>query len=549
MKRNNHKNASKPRLHKSEGASGLRLLTSLVAMMALMNIEAQTAPELPRLVVNILVDQLRTDYLEAFAPLYGEGGLKRLMTEARYYADAQQPFRGADRASAAACLSTGAVPYDNGITSLYWLSRQTLQPMYCVDDPNFKGLQTNDKSSPRHLLTTALSDEIEMATGQKAVVYSICPERDMAVLLAGHSADGAFWLNDQTGSWCSSSYYGDYPYWAEVYEKLAPLSGRIGSLTWEPLYDGALQTFHYFHSAADAKGRDFRHKFDGERRYRLLKNTALVNDEVTEFIHRCLEGSDLGKDRLTDILHVGFYAGNYDHMSVVRCPSEIQDTYVRLDRSLKQLFEDVEKIVGPKGALYVVSSTGYADSDADDIDFKQMRIPTGTFSMQRASMLLNVYLGAVFGQAQYIDGTYNQQIYLNHKLIEQKQLNLTDILSRAADFLSQMEGVRDVYTSQRLALGAWVKGLDRVRSGWNVNRSGDIIIEANPGWRIQNESGTEYVNQGEPYIAFPLFFLGPEIKAERIATQVNTAAIAPTLARCLRIRAPNGSREAPLILK
>ena len=525
------------------------LLTSLVTMLALVSAQAQTTPELPRLVVNILVDQLRTDYMEAFAPLYGEDGLKRLMREARYYADVQQPFSGADRASAAACLSTGAVPYDNGIPSLQWLSRQNLRPMFCVDDPAFAGQQTNEKSSPRHLLTTALSDELEMATGERAVVYSICPERDMAVLLAGHVADGAMWINDETGSWCGTSYYGEYPYWAKQYEQMSPISKRIGGLTWQPAYEGGLSTFHYFQSAADASGRDFKHSFSGDRKYRLLKNSAMVNEEVALFVDRCLSGSDVGKDRLTDILHIGLYAGNYDHQSVVRCPSEMQDTYVRLDRALAHLFSSVEQVMKKNEVLYVVSSTCYADSDADDIDFTKNRIPTGTFSMERAAMLLNMYLTAMYGQAQYIEATHGQQIYLDHKLIEQKQLKLNELLARAEEFLAQMQGVRDVYTSSRLALGAWVKGLDRVRAGWNITRCGDILIEANPGWKVISQNDTEYVNQGDPYLSFPLFFMGPNVVAERITTPVSTAAVAPTLSRCLRIRAPNGSTTAPLVLR
>lgn len=517
-------------------------------MFALAGASAQTAPELPRLVVHILVDQLRTDYLEAFAPLYGEGGLKRLMAEARYYADAQLPFRAPDRASASACLSTGAVPYDNGIPALSWLSRKTLQPVGCVEDPACTGHQTAERTSPRHLLTTTLSDELEMATGGKAVTYSICPERDMAVLTAGHAADGAFWINDQTGAWCGTSFYGDYPYWAEVYERMAALSGRIGKLAWEPVYDGAVSAFHYFHSAADAKARDFRHQFTGSARFRQLKSSALVNDEVVEFAHRCLEGSGIGKDYLTDLLHVGLYAGNFCHQSVVRAPSEMQDTYVRLDRALAQLFRDVEKVVGRENVLYVVSSTGYADSDADDIDFQRLRIPTGTFSMQRASMLLNVYLTAVYGQAQWVEGVHAHQLYLDHRLIEQKQLNLNEVLDRAEDFLSQMDGVRNVYSASRLVTGAGAKGIDRVRAGWNVARSGDIVVEVKPGWRIAAADGAEHVQPGEPYLPFPLFFLGPCVKAECTAAPVSAAAVAPTLARCLRIRAPNGSTEAPLII-
>ena len=525
------------------------LLTSLVALMAIMNVEAQSSSDLPRLVVNILIDQLRTDYMEAFSPLYNEGGLKRLMYESLYYTDSQQPFSGADRASAAACLSTGAIPYDNGIPSRQWLSRQNLQPVYCVDDPSYSGHQTTERTSPRYLLTTTVADELEMATGGRAVVISICPERDMAVLLSGHMGDGAFWLNDQTGAWCGSSYYGNYPSWVKDYERQKSLSQRISKLVWTPVYDGALQSFHYYQNASDADGRDFKHSFKGERRYRELKTSGLINEEVALLIDRCLSASGIGGDAVPDLLNVGLYAGNYEHQSVFRSPSELQDIYVRLDMALAHIFSSVEQVVPREQVLYVVSSTGYADSDADDIDFQGNHIPSGTFSMQRASMLLNMYLAALYGQAQFVEATYNQQIYLDHKLIEQKQLNLNEVLARAEEFLSQMDGVRDIFTSQRLALGAWVKGLDRIRSGWNSARSGDILVEVNPGWRIISEQNTEYVNQGEPYLSYPLFFMGADVSTERIVSQVSTAAVAPTLSRCLRIRAPNGSREMPLVIK
>lgn len=526
-----------------------RLLTSLIAVLAFMNVEAQTSTELPRLVVNILVDQLRTDYVEAFVPLYGEGGFKRLMKEGRYFIDAQVPFRGADRASAAACVSTGAVPYDNGIPSLTWLSRETLQPVYCVDDANYQGHQTYEKTSPANLFTTTITDELELATGKQAIVYSVAPEREMSVLTAGHMADGAFWINDQSGLWCSTSYYGSFPGWAKSNDRLVPLPKNIGKLVWDPIYKGGLSSFHYFQGSLDSKATEFKHDFTGDGRFRSFKNSALVNEEAVEFAKLCLENTFMGRDYVPDFLNVGLYAGNYNHQSVFRCPSEMQDTYVRLDRVIADLIKSAEFLAGEGRVLFVLSSTGYTDSDADDIDFAKNRIPSGVFSMQRASMLLNMYLTALFGQAQYIDATRDGQIYLNQKLIEQRQLNRNDVLARAEEFLSQMAGVRDVYTASRLTMGAWVKGLDRVRAGWNINRCGDILIEVNPGWKVVNENGTETVNQGEAYLSYPLFIMGPEVVAERVTTPISTAALAPTLARCLRIRAPNGSREVPLVLK
>ena len=523
-------------------------LTLLLSLVASVSLTAQVTPDVPRLVVNIQVDQLRTDYLEAFAPLYGEDGLKRLMQHGRYYLDCQLPFHSPDRASAAACLSTGASPFDNGIPSMQWLSRQTLQPVYCVDDADYAGADTDEKTAPTHLLTTALSDELEMATGHLSSVISVAPERDVAVLLAGHVADGVFWINNQTGNWCGTTFYGEYPRWPALYNQKSPLAKRIGSMTWTPAYEGGLQDFHYFHSS-DAKAHDFSHKFAGDRRYRELKTSALINEEVALFVDQCLERSSLGSDHVPDLLNIGLYAGNYMDGTTVQYPSEMQDTYVRLDRALAHIFSSVEQIVGKDGALFVVSSTGYSNQDKGSIDPKKYHIPTGTFDMHRANMLLGMYLSAVYGQAKYVMATHGQQIYLDHKLIEQRQLQLADVLTRAEDFISQMDGVRNVYTSQRLAAGSWNKSLERIRGSWNAKCSGDIIIEVNPGWTIAGETGDNIINHGEAYINYPLIFMGKGIQAERVSTPVSTAAVAPTLSKHLRIRAPNGSSEPPLVLK
>ncbi len=521
-------------------------MASLALVLAAAGTQAQTAPEVPRLVVHILIDQLRTDYMEAFAPLYGDGGFRRLMQQGGYYADAQPPFATPDRASGAACTSTGAVPYDNGIPSIAWLSRQTLRPVYCVDDDTQAGHNTDERTSAASLLTTTLSDELKIATGGQAIVYSIAPEREVAVLMAGHAADAAVWINDQTGHWCGTAAYGAFPSWAAAFERAEPLASRLRKLVWEPMYSGGLQEFHYFHSVANTAKLDFRHRFEGERRVRQFKASGMGNEEVQNLVDYCLKTSYIGRDQTPDVLAIGLYAGNYDHQNVVRYPSEMQDTYVRLDRVLEHIFKQTEHYVGAERVLFVVSSTGYADHPADDIDFAAMHIPTGSYSMARATMLLNMYLSAVFGQAQWVEGTHGCQFYLNHKLIEQRQLQLASVLERAEECLSQMAGVRDVYTSQRLALGQWSRGLDLVRAGWNINRSGDIIVDVNPGWRIVGDDGSEHVDGGNPYIAYPLFFLGPLVEPRHTATPVSMAAIAPTLARCLRIRAPNGCREAPL---
>ncbi|MBQ0062032.1 MAG: alkaline phosphatase family protein, partial [Bacteroidales bacterium] len=149
---------------------------------------AQTAAPVPRLVVTVMIDQLRSDYLDAFSPLYGEGGFARLLKDGRVYEGAQYPVAQVDRASSIATMFTGAVPYDHGVVGEQWLDRSTLRPVYCVDDAAFKGWNTTETTSPKNLAVSTISDELKVATDGKALVYSIAPYRDAAVLAAGHAA-------------------------------------------------------------------------------------------------------------------------------------------------------------------------------------------------------------------------------------------------------------------------------------------------------------------------------------------------------------------------
>lgn len=517
------------------------LLTSLMALMAVLNAEAQTSPEVPRLVVNIIVDQLRSDYLEAFSPLYGEEGFHKLMSEGRVYTRAEYPFARPDRASSVASIMTGATPYEHGVVAQQWLNRSTLQPVFCVDDKTVEGLLTTDKCSPASLSVSTITDELKVSTEGKALVYAIAPFRDAAILSAGHAADGAFWLNDATGQWCSTSYYGEYPKWAQLYEDGQSLKSRIGSLDWVPS-SGLVGNFNYFVSGGTRK--PFKHGFSGEGKYRDFKASAMVNEEVNNFAEHCLRTTDLGSDAVTDFLTLTYYAGNYLHKGVDVCPIEMQDTYVRLDQCLASLMKYIENKVQKGRVLYVLTSTGYSDEEAEDLT--KYRIPTGSFNITRAQLLLNMYLVAVYGQGQYVETAMDNQLYLNLKLIENRALNLVEVLERSQDFLMQMEGVRDVFTSQRLTDGAGTPAISKLRNAYNPRCSGDILIQVAPGWHLLNETLHQDRLVRDSYMGFPLIFYGCNIERETITTPVTVDHLAPTLARCLRIRAPNGCSAAPL---
>lgn len=518
-----------------------RFLTSLVVLLAVSGAQAQQATSVPKLVVTVMIDQLRSDYLEAFSPLYYEDGFKRLMKEGRVFVDAQYPVADVDRAAATATLFTGTVPYDHGIVGQKWLDRNSLRPVYCVDDDQYEGVNTSDKSSPKNLGVSTIVDELKVATDGQAVVYSIAPFRDVAILAAGHSADCAFWLDDQTGNWAGSSYYGNMPLWASVYYDRHRLSQSVPKMTYEPVSE-VVGSFNYF--ASGGLKKPFKHTFSKDHPYVDYKACALVNEEVTRMAEACLYTSTIGYDQVTDFLSVSYYAGNYNHESVNASPIEMQDTYVRLDACIRDLIQAVDKRIGLKNALFVLTSSGVTEENS--VDLAKYRIPHGTFYINRTSSLLNMYFMAQFGAGQYVDAVFGNQIYLNHKLLEEKQLNIVDVMERAQEFLLQCSGVKDVYTSQRLTLGAWTPGISRIRNGYNPKCSGDIFIEVAPGWELKNEEMNTSSQIRASYAEFPVIFFGYEIEPQKEYTSTSVDVIAPTLAHYMRIRAPNACSTRPI---
>lgn len=517
------------------------ILPPIIAFMIIAGTEAQNVPPVPRIVVNITIDRLRTDYMNAFLPVYSRDGFRRLLKEGRVYSHAEYPQSSLSRASCIATCQTGTVPYDHGIIEEKWLDRKTLRPVYCVDDENYQGQLTGEKSSPRFLTVSTVGDELKVSTGGKAIVYAVSPFRDAAVLSAGHAADGAFWLNTLTGKWCGTSYYGQFPSWAMVANQTKSPASDIDNIVWNP--SGELSgNFSYFPSGGMQE--PFRHDFKGSRRFTAFITSGLVNRYVTDFAKSCIKESQLGSDAVTDYLSVTYYAGNYEHKPVNECPMEMQDIYVRLDKALGELIGSVESKVGAGNALFVITSTGFTDEEFSDLS--KYRIPTGTFYINRAAGLLNMFLMALYGQGQYVEAAFGNEIYLNHKLLEAKQLALAEVLERSQELLLQTDGVKDVYTSQRLLLGAWTPGISRIRNSYNSKCSGDIMIQVAPGWRLINEETGDEQLVRESYVPFPIIFLGNRIVAQTIDTPVTTDCIAPTLTQVMRIRAPNGCSTGAL---
>lgn len=516
----------------------LTLLSALAVTTPCLGESIRTAP---RLVVSITIDQLRTDYLEAFAPLYTEGGFRRLMEGGTVYDNVSYPFSPIDRASAMASVATGTTPYYHSVVGAEWLDRETLRPVQSVDNKKFPGLGTNESSAPTALATSTIGDELKVATDGRAIVYSVGPFRDAAVLSAGHAADGALWLDDYNGCWVTSQYYyKTLPSWIGAQNNVNSPSRTIDRKEWTPA--GTLSgSFSYFMGGGAQK--PFSHRFTGNKRFRQYKVSGLVNEDVTDMATQCVGCTGMGLDGVTDLLNVTYYAGTFDHKSVKESQMELQDTYVRLDTEIERLINAIEKKVGADNVLFVITGTGTGDDDV--ADYTKYKIPSGTFHMDRTGNLLNMYLGGLYGSGHYVDACHGTQIYLDHKTFEQKHLSLTEASGKARELLSMLSGVRNIYTAQELLDGGKT-ATDNVRAGFNYERNGDIVIEVAPGWKILNEETQASQTARASYIQFPIIIFGAGVKAERIALPVTTDRIAPTIAKAIRIRAPNACKAQPL---
>ena len=518
-------------------------LTSLLTAIVFAGLQAQTTTAAtPKLVIGLTIDQLRSDYIEAFSTLYGERGFKRLFKEGRVYMNAEYDFFSPDPSSATASVYSGTTPYYNGIVGNYWMDRNSLCVVKSVDDRSFMGIYTSESTSPQHLAVSTLTDELMVATQGVAEVYAIAPTREMAVISAGHAANGAFWLNDVDGKWSGSTFYGNFPQWISNFNDREGLNFRIDDMNWQPY----LPVTAYKCVTSQAKEVTFKHKFGDERRekYRKFKTSPYVNDEVNRLVNACLTYTRIGVDNVPDMLALSYYAGNYDQKPISEYPMEIQDMYVRLDNSIGDLLDIVDKKVGLQNTLFFVTSTGYrAPEPADPANY---RIPGGEFHIKRCAALLNMYLMAIYGQGQYVDTYLEHQIYLNHKFIEDKKLNLAEVMKRSEEFVVQMSGVRSAYSAQRLLLGAWEPRIDKIRNSFSQKASGDLYVEVMPGWSVVNDYSKTTTVVREAYSSVPLIFMGANIKPEILFTPTKIATVAPTVAHFMRIRAPNAASASPL---
>lgn len=498
----------------------------------------------PKLIIGITVDQLRTDYLLTLQDRFVQGGFRRLLKEGSVFENVIFDLDNPDATTAIAVLATGSYPFQNGIGSQFIFDQQSLRRRPAFWDFKYIGNATDGFWSPNALLCSNLADELKLASQQTSKVYSIAPNAEEALLTAGHSADGAFWIDDKNGVWCSTTFYKDFPHFVTNQNNGQPLFCDATTKGW----DSQLYTQNNVCALAPYQPCNpyFSHKFQQNRQvmYPWIKTSPIINEAVAKMAQLFVTNARLGNTpQRTDMLQLTFYAGTYQHAAPEVYPCELEETYLRLDKTIEELIQNIDHNVGLDNTIIYLMGTGDTNRNTTDVP----GLSLGEFNANRCTALLNIQLNSLYGQGQWIEGFEGMQIYLNHKLIEQKQLHTDEVAREAANFIALMSGVDEVYTAQQLLHDDNSPRIQRVRNGFRKQGSGDLMIVLQPGWNFRlDDRSPQQPQLRQDICPGPAIIFAPRrIESQHITQPIEATAIAPTVARAIRIRAPSGCRSLP----
>ncbi len=511
----------------------------------------------PKLVVGIVVDQMRYDYLVRFYDKYGDDGFKRLLSGGFNFTNAVYDYVPTYTACGHASIYTGTGPANHGIVSNDWYDRYTKKAVYCVSDSTVKPLGTTSvsgKMSPRNLYTSTIGDELKLASNFRSRVIGVALKDRGSILPAGNSADAAYWHDPYSNNMISSTYYfKELPKWVEKFND-RKVADSLLSKPWTTL----LPIEKYTESTPD--NTPYEGLFDGEKTptfphnlpqikdssNELIREVPMGNTLTTMFAKEILKNEKLGKGNETDMLAISYTSTDYvGHMFGINA-IELEDTYLRLDREIAELLKYLDEFVGKDGYTLFLSADHAAANNP--IFSRDNDLKGDIMNMKPIVDSLKNYLNNIYGTNDYILNTNSQNIYLNRELIEKKNMNLRDVQERCARFVIGFEGVSTAITASELMTGATRSGLyELIQNGFNQKRSSDVIIQLQSGWiSWSTKTGTSHGSAYRYDTHVPLLFYGKNIPQGKTHEQVSVMDIAPTICTLLNIEFPSGSVGKPL---
>ncbi|EEI91081.1 type I phosphodiesterase / nucleotide pyrophosphatase [Sphingobacterium spiritivorum ATCC 33300] len=537
------------------------LILATVGILGL-TAQAQNQPERPKLVVGLMVDQMRWDYLYRFADRYGKGGFKRLLDDGFTCQNTYINYIPTYTAIGHSSVYTGSVPSIHGIAGNDWIMEQTGESMYCTQDTSVTGVGTTEKEgkqSPRNLLTSTVTDQLRLASNFKSKVIGIALKDRGGILPAGHFANAAYWFESKSGNWISSNFYMDQlPKWVQDFNS-KKLADKYLKQDWNTLYD--IST--YTSSIADDNvyegkwaGEDkptFPHltsKLMKDEGYELIKTTPYGNQLTLDLAKAAIENEKMGNNptKNTDFLCVSLSSTDYVGHRYSLSAIEIEDTYLRLDQQLEDFLNYLDKTVGQGN--YTLFLTADHGASYNSRYFMDMKGNGGYFFSRQVMKDLDAALNAKFGVTKLVKSLMNYQVHLNYPLIEKSNLDVDKVKEEIIKVLKKEEGIAyvvDVEKGDNMAIPQPIR--ERIINGYNMKRSGVIQIVLEPQWYdgSPRSTGTTH-GTWTPYDShIPLIFMGWGIKPGASNRVVNMTDIAPTISSLLHITEPNGNIGKPIL--
>ncbi len=512
----------------------------------------------PKLVVGIVVDQMRYDYLTRFWDHYGEGGFKRMVKEGFNCKNNHFNYAPTSTGPGHASVYTGTTPATHGIIGNEWYDKVAETGVYCASDSSYISVGTPTdagKMSPHRMQVTTVTDQLRLHSQMRSKVIAIALKDRGAVLPGGHTANAAYWFTaGAEGNWISSSYYMTVlPNWVrefnasdavEKYKKpwntLKPINTYLESgpddTPYESVFSGELKPVF---------PHDFEYLWDRNNQFDLLRISPYGNSITTDFALAALEGERLGQGIATDFLAISYSSTDYVGHKFGVNSKEVQDTYLRLDQDLERLFTALDKQLG-EGEYTVFLTADHAAVNVPSY-LKDQKIPAGYFEMSSNRDKLVEFMKYKYGTSSLIKNYSNNQIFLDHETIRNLDLELEVVQETLANEFLKYDGIDRVYTGYQMRQNEYRTGIPYIlQNGYNQKRSGDILIVLKPAMVVYSRTGSTH---GSPQIYdthAPLLFFGKGIQQGSTTTRTEIPDIAPTISSLLGIAFPNGTTGKPI---
>jgi hypothetical protein len=522
-----------------------KLLIFFVLLTALVYTHGQTA-EPPRLVIGIMVDGLQQRHIEQLWHYFDSNGLKKLTGQGATLSNVRYNVISAGNASDVASVMTGSVPYYHGISGDYYYNRLTDRVMSVIADDQQIGIGTQQTVSAHNLLAGTVTDELALTYPGLTKIYAVAIDAEEALMLGGHTARSAVWIDDVNMKWVTSGYYRDGLCRSADDMNVNKSFRDIAERDWRPMY-----SFNTYTSATKQSNKDGFKYTPTDRKTKnspetILKRTPAANSLVAELGMKIINDESLGADNVPDMLMLQFTVRAPNEKFFSLQSYEKEDMYFRLDRDIQNLLQKIDAKVGlDKTLIFMFANQTDVHSPTE---LGENSIPAGYFSANRSMALLNTYLMALYGQEKWVSGYYGKNIFLNKQKIEEKKLNFREVQQTVADFMHEFEGIQAAFPSWQIQTMADNPDSDmgRLRNSVHKNSVGDVVITLMPGW-LEVDEKLNPVGESNTVLPYtPVYFYGWQVRQQNIKTLYQITDIAPTLSRMLNIPVPNACIGKPV---